>query len=225
MSVSWPNWRVGFNVLVAGVALCFLALEAGLAVGPWRRLAPVAQGARLVSRGEYALAIRDLAGVVASRPHDAQAQYYLGLAYAGFGQRAASLNHLREAVRLDPTDARFHDALGRAYLSVGDTSHGLHEFEAAVRHGPKTPRYEVDLAGLLMDQGRWGDAAAILRRVERGEPASPGIRLLLAHVLEKAGDRGGMEREDRAVIRLADGTALGELARQDLHAAAHATGP
>jgi hypothetical protein len=76
-----------------------------------------------------------------------------------------------------------------------------------------------------MDEGQWREAAAHLRQVERGQPTSLGVRLLLADVLGLAGGRDGMEEEYRAVIRLADGSPLGEPARQDLRAAAQAIEP
>ena len=213
MDGSWSR-RVGLGVLAAvGVVTVTVAL------GAWHRSEPVEQGRRLVGRGEYLPATRTLARAVALSPRDARAHYYLGLAYAGIGRCEASLSHLQEAVRLNPADARFHDSLGQAYRSIGDAARALGELEEAVRRGPHTPRYEVDLAGLLVEQGRLLEALAHLRQLERAEPGSPSIRLLLADVLKEAGDREGMENEYREVIHLADGTALGELARRELRAA------
>jgi Flp pilus assembly protein TadD len=214
MGSYWSRYRVGLGVLTA---VCVMALTAAL--GPWRRLESVEQGMRLVSKGEYVPAARTLAKAVALSPSDARAHYYLGLAYGGMGRGEAALSHLREAVRLDPSDARFHDGLGQAYRRTGDTEGALGELEEAVRRAPDTLRYEMDLAGLLLERGRVGEAVAHLRQMERAKPSSPDIRLLLADVLKQAGDRDGMENEYREVIRLADGTALGELARRDLRAA------
>jgi tetratricopeptide (TPR) repeat protein len=225
VTIKWSSQRMAVNLLVGLVAACLVTLDPVLALGPGSQRASVTEGGRLVSRGEYAAAIRGLARAVALWPRDARAHYYLGLAYGGIGQREASMSHLREAVRLDPGDPRFHDALGRAYRKAGASACALHEFQEAVRRGPGTPGYAVDLAGLFMDEGRWVEAAALLHQVEREAPASPGIRLLRADVLRHAGNTGGMEHEYRAVVRLADGTALGELARQELRADAPETRP
>ena len=45
------------------------------------------------------------------------------------------------------------------------------------------------------------------------------MRSARSPLLKEAGDREGMENEYREVIHLADGTALGELARRELRAA------
>ncbi len=214
MGFACSRRRVGLGVLaVVGVA------AAAATLGAWQRSEPVEQGMRLVGRGEYVPAARALVRAVALSPRDARAHYYLGLAYAGIGRREAALSHLQEAVHLNPDDARFHDGLGQAYRRIGDAARALGELEEAVRRGPDTPRYEVALAGLLLEQGRLPEAAAHLQQLARAEPRSAGIRLLLADVLKQAGDRKGMENEYREAIRLADGTALGELARRELRAA------
>jgi Flp pilus assembly protein TadD len=218
MRIQWSRYRLTVGVLVAA---CVAAVAA---LGSWRGVEPVEEGRRLVSEGAYIPATRMLARAVALSAGDARAHYYLGLAYAGIGQRGASLSHLEEAVRLSPTVPTFHDALGHAYRNVGDTRRALGEFAEAACRGSNVTRYEMELAGLLLDQGRWHEAAGHLRQVERADPRSPAVRLLLADALKRAGDREQMEREYREVMRLAEGTALGELARQQLHAA-HAREP
>jgi len=208
--------------VVAGLLVALCAIAAARVSS--RRAESIDEGERLLSKGAYAPAAWALARVVALSPGNARAHYYLGLAYAGLGQEAASRGHLEEAVRLSPSDARYHHALGDAYRKEGDRTRALAQFEEAVRRDSNNARYEVELAGLLLDERRWAEAVAHLRRMARSEPRAPEIRILLADALRRSGDFRNMESEYREAMRLAGTTALGELARQELRAAVASAG-
>lgn len=74
----------------------------------------------------------------------------------------------------------------------------------------------MDLAGLLLDQGRVREAVEQLRRAVQLEPGTADLHLLLADELAEVGDRSETLEEYREVVRLARGTALAEVARQRL---------
>ncbi len=199
------------------VAVGVVALGSG--VSRWRAHRWIQNGARLLSQNDYSSAVRALLPAVVAAPGDADAHYYLGLAYSGMGLDEGALNQLEEAVRLAPGEARVHASLGQAYRKAGATTNALAQYEQAVRLDPGEPRYQVALGGLLLDEDHLPEAVERLRRAEQGRPHSPEIHLLLADTLRRLGDREGMSGEYREVIRLAGESALGELARQEARSA------
>jgi Flp pilus assembly protein TadD len=73
----------------------------------------------------------------------------------------------------------------------------------------------VAIAGILLDQGHAEQATGQLRSAVQLKPRAPDLHLLLAVALRQAGDHEAAATECREVIRLADGAALAELARQE----------
>ncbi len=209
-----PGWlRRSLVVIIVTAGMVALAFGS---IGQWRDHRSMESGARLLSSGEYASAIRALLPVVARTPSNARAHYYLGLAYSGKGLSEGAVNQFKEAILLAPDEAQFHEGLGQAYREAGDFVPALSEFEEAIRRDPHEPRYQVDLASLLLDQGRVPEAITQLRRTVEIRPDSAQLHLFLAETLRRAGDRDGMVREYCQVIRLGKPTALRELARQEL---------
>lgn len=131
----------------------------------------------------------------------------------------AAARQLARAVAAAPRDARAHYYLGLAYAGLGENTAALSHAEDAVRLAPREPQYEAGLARLLLDAGHVQEAITHLRRAVDLTPRSAGLRLLLADTLRRAGDNDGMERQYRIAMRLARGSALGEVAREQLKAA------
>jgi Flp pilus assembly protein TadD len=134
-------------------------------------------------------------------------------------QYLPAARQLARAVATAPRDARAHYYLGLAYAGLGQGAAALSHTEDAVRLAPREPLYEAGLATLFLDAGRMPEALAHLRRAAAMEPRAADISLLLADAFRRAGDPDGMEREYRIAIRLAPGSALGALAREQLKAA------
>ncbi len=114
-SIGWVALAVG--TLVGAVALALL-------LGFWHTRSLDEHGRALVAEGRYLPAIRVLSEVVAGTPGDANAHYYLGLAYAGVGVCGAAWIHLEEAARLAPAYRRQRASLGppcRVANSIGST--------------------------------------------------------------------------------------------------------
>lgn len=209
-------------VRLVALAVLGTALVAAGALGlpGWRTHGSLETGARLLAEGNATAAVRVLVNVLAARPNDARAHYYLGAAYARLGVSPAALTHLKAAVRLAPREAKFHRGLGAAYRRTGDKWSARREFETVVRLEPAEPEHRITLAGALIDEGEIEDAVEHLRRATEMRPGSPESRLLLAMTLKLAGDRDRMLRELREVMRLAPDGALSEIARQEARAAA-----
>jgi tetratricopeptide (TPR) repeat protein len=213
MGLTTGHRRVAGRYALAALAL---ALIAGLGVWRWHAHVSTVAAARLVAEGRYTAAIRVLQERLATAPGDARLHYYLGLAYSGAGLGDGALNQLDEAVRLAPDRAAYHEALGQAYRDAGDLARARGELEESVRLDPTDVRYQASLGGLMLEQGQTDAALLHLRHTVERAPREPELRLLLAEALRRAGDREGMTREYREVIRLAAGRTLAEAARQEL---------
>ena len=200
------------------VVVAAVALAAFYGIRRWQASASVEAAVHRLAAGEPAAAVRGLLPVVAASPGDARTRYYLGLAYLGIGARAGALRQLQEAVRLAPAEPRFHDGLGQVYRETGRADLARREFEEAIRRDAAEPRYHADVAGLLLDAGQVAEAVEHLRQAVGLQLESSAARLLLASALRRLGDRDGMAREYRQVMRRARGTALAEIAYQELRA-------
>ncbi|HEX7787482.1 MAG TPA: tetratricopeptide repeat protein [Methylomirabilota bacterium] len=135
------------------------------------------------------------------------------------GEYLPAARQLTRAVVAAPRDARAHYYLGLAYAGLGQDAAAISHARDAVRLAPGDPQYEAGLATVLLDAGRLSEAVSHLRRAAELEPRSADIRLLLADTLRRAGDEQGMEEQYRIAMRLARGSALGAIAREQLKAA------
>ncbi len=70
---------------------------------------------------------------------------------------------LRRAVVEDPLNAEIHFRLGCSLWEIGDTANGLAELEIACQLAPDWDRCRVEVAIVLMNNGRYQDALARLR--------------------------------------------------------------
>jgi Flp pilus assembly protein TadD len=142
-----------------------------------------------------------------------------GAALLSEGRYVSAARALARAVALAPDNARAHFQLGLAYAELGERSAARNHLEEAVRLAPRRAQYEIGLAGLLLDAGRFSEAIPHLRAALALEPQAADIRLLMAETLRRTGDRAGMTQEYRNAMRLAGTSALGALAREQLHGA------
>ncbi len=142
-----------------------------------------------------------------------------GAALLSEGHYASAARALAQAVALAPDDARAHFQLGLAYAELGERAAALDHLENAVRLAPRRAQYEIGLAGLLLDSGRFPEAIPHLRAALALQPHAADVRLLMAETLRRTDDRAAMTEEYRTAMRLAGASALGALARQQLHAA------
>jgi Flp pilus assembly protein TadD len=198
-------------MVVAGAGLV-VAMGGAVRVDRWGGHGAVDDATRSLAAGDAHAAARVLLPVVAQRPGDPAAHYYLGLAYIRSGLPSAAVGQLSEAERLQPADARVRGALGQAYRAVGTPSLALREFLEAVALDPGDPSYRAQAGNVLLDDGRVEEALMHLREAVRLRPAAADVRVLLGLALCRAGDAAGMQREYRTAEQIAAGEPLGELA-------------
>ena len=79
--------------------------------------------------GDYAKAIECCKETVRSKPHSAEAHFYLGLAYDKAGDKEKAIESFKEAIRIKPDYDRARGNLGMAYVEVGDITNALKEYE------------------------------------------------------------------------------------------------
>ena len=103
-----------------------------------------AQGWESLQREEFAEAARAFRVVLGSRPGDADASLYLGIALAGQGCHADAIAHLRDAADARPLDAEVHWRLGISLRETGELFLAMSSLREALQLRPGL--YEVEAA-------------------------------------------------------------------------------
>lgn len=104
------------------------------------------------------------------------------------GDRVAAIDLLRAAVLKDPTNAEIHFRLGCGLWQVGDVTTGLSELEIAVQLDPAWDRPRVEIAIVLLNEGRDEAARAKLLAANVACPRTPWVLLHLGYVHERLGE-------------------------------------
>jgi Flp pilus assembly protein TadD len=97
----------------------------------------------------FADAEREFRDVLASRPDDADASLYLGIALAGQARHAEAVAHLREATAARPLDAEAHTRLGISLRETGELFLAMSSFREALRLRPGLSQVEAALDALV----------------------------------------------------------------------------
>ncbi|MGH9659891.1 MAG: tetratricopeptide repeat protein [Bryobacteraceae bacterium] len=126
-------------------------------------------------------------------PHDAEAQYQLGLVYQHRRQYPEALARFREAVRIDRTETDAHFQLGRIARQQGRFSDALAHFETVFQQNPKHSTSEIlrELAATYLDLDRAADARRELETYIERRPYDPEGLCYRGLALEKLGDTAG----------------------------------
>ena len=96
----------------------------------------------------------------AVNPHDADAQYQLGLIHQQRRQYTEANRRFRNAVTIDPQETDAHFQLGRIAREQGRTDEALAEFQIVVAQDEKHSLSEIrrDLGGVYLAAGHFADA-------------------------------------------------------------------
>ena len=103
--------------------------------------------------GDYAKAIECYKETVRSKPHSAEAHYYLGLAYDKAGDKEKALESFKEVIRLEPTSSRAYCNLGLCYKDLGDYQKAIESFKEAIRIKPDYDRARGNLGMAYVEVG------------------------------------------------------------------------
>ncbi|KYF67354.1 hypothetical protein BE11_44105 [Sorangium cellulosum] len=104
------------------------------------------------------------------------------------GDILGAIELLRASVAQDPTSQEIHFRLGANLCQIGDVDAGLTELEIAVQLDPSWDRSRVEIAIVLLNEGRDDEALAKLEAAKRELPtSSTWVLLHLAYTYERLG--------------------------------------
>ena len=98
--------------------------------------------------GQLDEAVADLTLVLAARPHDASAHYWIGTAHADAGRPDPAVEHLSRAVDLEPTLVRARVRLAGLLDAQGKRRAAAQHYREALRLAPEDAEALEGLAGL-----------------------------------------------------------------------------
>jgi len=118
---------------------------------------------------------RRMLDAAAINPHDAEAQYQLGLIYQHRRNYTQALQHFQAAVKIDPTEADAHFQLGRIAREQGRTADALASFETVLKLDPKHSLNEIlrETGAACLEAGRKEDALQYLDAYVERRPYDP----------------------------------------------------
>lgn len=150
-------------------------------------------------RGQYDVALEELAEAVKFDPTYPKLYSIYGLVYAELGDNAKAETNFRRALDLAPSDSEIRGNWGWYLCTHGKPQESIGEFEAALRNPLyKSPEIALINAGKCSAQA--GDAAAADRYFRRALAVRPG-NPIAAYNLALLSYRAGRLDEARALMR------------------------
>jgi tetratricopeptide (TPR) repeat protein len=125
-------------------------------------------------------------------PHDAEAQYQLGLIYQQRRQTTEAIQRFQNAVAIDPTETDAHFQLGRIAREQGRLKDALSHFQTVVDQDEKFNLSEIlrELSAVYLANRQYDDARNELAvYVERRPYDTEGL-FYYGQALEGVGDTG-----------------------------------
>lgn len=200
IGLSWiPLLAVGFlwgplSLILRWVTSPFLLLYAFYYLrGEFTNL-----GAGLRSRQHF----RRMLDAAAVNPHDAGAQYQLGLIYQERRQYTEAIRRFKNAVAIDPTETDAHFQLGRIALAQGRLKDALDHFRTVIAQDEKHHSSEIlrELGALYVTARQYDDAVRELEDYVERRPYDPEGLYYLGFALEQTGRlERAREMYDRAI--------------------------
>ena len=99
-----------------------------------------------------------------------EAHYNLALALVSSGDRARAASELRAAIREKPDSATSHFAFGTLLYNQKNLTPAAAEFDAVLKIDPNFPSAAISLAQVLVAQGNWPAAIALLQKTLTQSP-------------------------------------------------------
>jgi serine/threonine-protein kinase len=162
---SWTHSELGETLIALGrlpeAVEEYRAVVRLLPTASWTRLN---LGFALHKEGKLAEAADEYREALRLQPDLHQAHVNLGWALAGLGDLAGAADAFRAAARLKPDDAASHFNLGwiagwrEDYPAAGEA------YRQALQLKPDHAEAQINLAFVLQNQGRFADAAPLMRR-------------------------------------------------------------
>jgi tetratricopeptide (TPR) repeat protein len=144
-----------------------------------------ALGAGLRTRQHF----RRMLEIATLNPHDADAQYQLGLIHQQRRQYTEAARRFQNAVAIDPEEIDAHFQLGRIAREQGRLKDALEHFQAVVDRDPKHSQGAIlrELGAVYLAARQYEDARTFLTEYIELRPYDPEGLLYLGQALEGAG--------------------------------------
>jgi tetratricopeptide (TPR) repeat protein len=147
--------------------------------------------------------------VLAKNPRDARALAARGSLRLATGDPKGAVADLRNVVRDDPTDVQALRILSRAHRALGEAALAEDTLRQAVEADPASPGARLELAGLLIEQGRPAPALALAQAVARERPNDADALDFLFRAARAANDATTARRAAESLRALAPDSPLG----------------
>jgi tetratricopeptide (TPR) repeat protein len=136
---------------------------------------------------------RRMLEAAAVNPHDAEAQYQLGLIYQHRRQNAEAIRRFQNAVAIDPRETDAHFQLGRIAREQGRLKDALGHFQTVVDQDGAHSSNEIlrELGALYLAVRQYGDARNELETYVARREYDPEGLYYYGRALEGLGDRAG----------------------------------
>lgn len=136
---------------------------------------------------------RRMLETAALNPHDADAQYQLGLIYLERRNYSEAVERFRKAVAIDPREVDAHFRLGRIARQQGRLNEALEHFQAVLDVDDKHSQSEIlrEIGAMYLDARQYEDARRELAMYIERRPYDPEGLFYYGQALEGAGDPAG----------------------------------
>lgn len=155
------------------------------------------------SRGDDVGAIQTLEHAVHADSAWAMGRLELGRLLLKNGRLEESFTHLDVARTLAPENPRGHYLFALAAGETARRNEAVQALSVALSLRQGYGDAQVRLASLLMEQGDFSAASALLQQYLERDSSAVSARLQLAEALERGGDLRGAERELRRLLSVA----------------------
>ncbi len=141
-------------------------------------------------------AFRRMLDAAAVNPHDADAQYQLGLIYQQRHQLGEAVRRFKNAAAIDPSLTDAHFQLGRIAREQGRLKEALDHFQVVVSQDEKHNLNEVlrEVGAVYLAARQYGDARRELETYIERRPYDPEGLFYYGQVLENLGDPAAARR-------------------------------
>ncbi|MGE5568291.1 MAG: tetratricopeptide repeat protein [Rhodospirillales bacterium] len=149
-------------------------------------------GAGLRRRQDF----RRMLDAAAVNPHDADAQYQLGLIYQQRRQIGEAVRRFQNAVAIDPSLTDAHFQLGRIARAQGRLKEALEHFQTVVNQDETHSLNEIlrEVGAVYLEARQYGDARRELETYVERRPYDPEGLYYYGQVLENLGDAAAARR-------------------------------
>ena len=171
--------------------------------------------------GDPARAERSFLAVLALNAHVAEVHHNLGLLAQGRGDVDAAMASYESALAEDPTLLRAAVNLGLLYERANRPREAVRMYLRVAQLEPQNVRALFSAAFLLVQNGAYQEALAVLDQARLSDPQSPLPRVYRAQVYQRMGDLDAAEQELQAALALDPDSAE---AHQALEALQHKRG-